>query len=74
VGAFQGDNALVGNLGEFLKAVKSGAVVPGSALVVESIDRISRRGIDEGYDLIKSILKARVVLVTRAKAATPAWA
>jgi DNA invertase Pin-like site-specific DNA recombinase len=64
VSAFKGDNALVGNLGEFLKAVKSGAVVPGSALVVESIDRISRQGIDEGYDLIKSILKAGVVLVT----------
>jgi DNA invertase Pin-like site-specific DNA recombinase len=64
VSAFRGKNALVGNLGEFLKAVKSGAVPPGSVLIVESLDRISRQGIDEGYDLIKRILKAGVVLVT----------
>jgi DNA invertase Pin-like site-specific DNA recombinase len=64
VSAFRGKNALVGNLGQVLKAVKSGAVRPGSALIVESIDRISRQGIDEGYDLIKSILKAGVRLVT----------
>lgn len=64
VSAFRGKNALVGNLGEFLKAVKGGAVKPGSALVVESLDRISRQGIDEGYDLIKTILKSGVLIVT----------
>jgi DNA invertase Pin-like site-specific DNA recombinase len=64
VSARKGKNALVGNLGEFLKAVRSGAVRPGSVLIVESIDRISRQGIDEGYDLIKSILKAGILLVT----------
>jgi DNA invertase Pin-like site-specific DNA recombinase len=64
VSAFRGKNALVGNLGEFLKAVKGGGVRPGEALIVESLDRISRQGIDEGYDLIKSILKAGVRLVT----------
>jgi DNA invertase Pin-like site-specific DNA recombinase len=64
VSAFKGKNALVGNLGEFLKAVESGAVKPGSALIVESLDRISRQGIDEGYDLIKRILKAGIILVT----------
>jgi DNA invertase Pin-like site-specific DNA recombinase len=64
VSAFRGDNALVGNLGVFLKAVKDRKVVPGSVLIVESIDRISRQGIDEGYDLIKSILKADVRIVT----------
>lgn len=64
VSAFRGDNALVGNLGEFLKAVKRGTVLPGSVLIVESIDRISRQGIDEGYDLIKGILKAGIHLVT----------
>ncbi len=62
--AFRGDNALVGNLGVFLDAVKRGTVKPGSALICESIDRISRQGIDEGYEIIKSILKAGVVLVT----------
>jgi DNA invertase Pin-like site-specific DNA recombinase len=66
VSAFHGANALVGNLGEFLKAVQAGTVPPGSALIVESLDRITRQGIDEGYDLIKRILKAGVRLVTLA--------
>jgi DNA invertase Pin-like site-specific DNA recombinase len=64
VSAYRGKNALVGNLGEFLKAIESEAVKPGSALIVESIDRISRQGIDEGWDLIKKILKAGILLVT----------
>src|SRR5437763_468887 len=64
VSAFRGKNALVGNLGEFLKAVTAGAVRPGSVLIVESLDRISRQGIDEGYDLIKKLLKAGIILVT----------
>jgi DNA invertase Pin-like site-specific DNA recombinase len=46
--------------------VKNGTVPAGSVLVVESFDRISRQGIDEGYDLIKSILKAGVRIVTLA--------
>jgi DNA invertase Pin-like site-specific DNA recombinase len=64
VSAWRGKNALVGNLGEFLKAVQSGAVPSGSALIVESLDRITRQGIDEGYDVIKKILKAGIILVT----------
>jgi DNA invertase Pin-like site-specific DNA recombinase len=64
VSAFRGDNALVGNLRTFLDAIGRGTVVPGSALIVESVDRISRQGIDEGYDLCKRILKAGVLLVT----------
>ncbi|HEY7309477.1 MAG TPA: recombinase family protein [Gemmataceae bacterium] len=64
VSARKGKNALVGNLGEFLKAVESGAVKKGAALIVESLDRITRQGIDEGYDLIKRILKSGIRLVT----------
>jgi DNA invertase Pin-like site-specific DNA recombinase len=64
VSAFRGKNALVGNLKVFLDEVKRGTVRPGSVLIVESIDRISRQGIDEGYDLIKGILKAGILLVT----------
>ncbi|MBM3981792.1 MAG: recombinase family protein [Planctomycetes bacterium] len=64
VSAFKGKNAAVGNFRTFLDAVKEGKVAPGSVLVVESFDRISRQGIDEGYDLIKSILKADVKIVT----------
>jgi DNA invertase Pin-like site-specific DNA recombinase len=64
VSAFRGRNALVGNLGLFLQAVQAGKVPPGSALIVESLDRISRQGVDEGLDIIKKILKAGVTLVT----------
>jgi DNA invertase Pin-like site-specific DNA recombinase len=64
VSAYHGKNALVGNLGEFLRAIREDAVKPGSVLIVESLDRISRQGIDEGYDLIKHILKSGVRIVT----------
>jgi DNA invertase Pin-like site-specific DNA recombinase len=64
VSAFRGKNALVGNLGEFLRAVEAGNIQRGSALVVESLDRITRQGIDAGYETIKRILKAGVLLVT----------
>jgi DNA invertase Pin-like site-specific DNA recombinase len=64
VSARRGKNALVGNLAEFLKAVDAGSVKPGAALIVESLDRITRQGVDEGYDLIKRILKAGILVVT----------
>jgi DNA invertase Pin-like site-specific DNA recombinase len=64
VSAFRGKNALVGNLRVFLDEVKRGTVRPGSVLIVESVDRISRQGIDEGWDIIKGILKAGIRLVT----------
>jgi DNA invertase Pin-like site-specific DNA recombinase len=64
VSAYRGRNATAGNLRVFLDAVKAGRVPPGSVLVVESFDRISRQGIDEGYDIVKAILKAGVRIVT----------
>src|SRR5262245_25842707 len=64
VSAFRGRNAAVGYLGEFLKDIERGRVKPGDVLIVESIDRISRQGIDLGYDLVKKILKSGVLLVT----------
>src|SRR5262249_51449206 len=62
--AFRGGNPLTRNLGTFLTAVERGTVTPGSVLIVESFDRITRQGIDEGYDLIKRILKRGVRIVT----------
>jgi DNA invertase Pin-like site-specific DNA recombinase len=64
VSAWRGKNALLGNLKVFLDRIASGAVKPGSVLIVECIDRISRQGIDEGGDLIKKILKAGILIVT----------
>jgi DNA invertase Pin-like site-specific DNA recombinase len=62
--AFRGKNALLGNLGLFLKLVGQGSVQPGSILIVESLDRITRQGVEEGLDLIKRILKAGINIVT----------
>jgi DNA invertase Pin-like site-specific DNA recombinase len=64
VSAFRGRNAAVGNLRVFLDAIGNGTVAAGSTLIVESWDRISRQGIDEGYDLVKKILKAGVRIAT----------
>jgi DNA invertase Pin-like site-specific DNA recombinase len=64
VSAWKGKNADVGNLRTFLDAIQTKRVVPGDVLIVEALDRITRQGIDEGYDLIKRILKAGVRIVT----------
>src|SRR5262245_16609817 len=64
VSAWRGRNAAVGNFRNFLDAIEARKVAPGSVLIVESWDRITRQGIDEGYDLIKSILKQDVRIAT----------
>jgi DNA invertase Pin-like site-specific DNA recombinase len=51
----------------FLELVKRGRIRPGSFLLVEKIDRVSRKGVDEGYELCKKILKAGVSIVSLAR-------
>jgi DNA invertase Pin-like site-specific DNA recombinase len=65
VSAFHGDNASTGALAQFLRAVTSGRVTPGSVLIVENIDRLSREEVDEAYDLFRRIIKAGVWIATR---------
>src|SRR5688500_10462942 len=43
--AYKGDHRKKGALGEFLERVRTGEVTPGSILVVEDIDRLSREGV-----------------------------
>ncbi len=64
VSARKGKNADVGNLRTFLDAIKLKRVIPDDVLIVESFDRITRQGIDEGGDLVKRILKAGVRIAT----------
>jgi DNA invertase Pin-like site-specific DNA recombinase len=64
VSAYRGKNARQGALKAFLDRIADGSVKPGDALIVENVDRISRQGIDEGYDLCKRILKSGVRIVT----------
>jgi DNA invertase Pin-like site-specific DNA recombinase len=49
----------------FLEAVKSGRVTPGSVLIVENIDRLSREQVFEAYGLFSGILTAGITIVTR---------
>jgi DNA invertase Pin-like site-specific DNA recombinase len=50
----------------FLEMIQAGRVRPGSCLLVERVDRITRKGLDEGSGLLKKILKAGVSIVTLA--------
>src|SRR5262245_42786821 len=52
VSAFRGKNRDLGALGEFLRQVENGRVLPGSYLVVESLDRLTREDIQEALYLI----------------------
>ncbi len=56
VSAFKGRNAESGALGRFLEACKAGHIAQGSALVVESLDRISRQSPRRTVRLLTEIL------------------
>jgi DNA invertase Pin-like site-specific DNA recombinase len=60
VSAFRGKNKHAGALCKFLDAVHEERVRPGAILLVENLDRLSRQGVDEAYDLFRKILKAGV--------------
>lgn len=64
VSAFRGDNLETGALGAFLKAIKQGIVEPGSFLLVESLDRISRKSARKAVRILEEIVEAGVVVVT----------
>jgi DNA invertase Pin-like site-specific DNA recombinase len=65
VSAFRGKNAKAGALGRFLEEIDAGAVTPGSVLLVENIDRLSRQGAwDTVVRIISRIVDAGVSVVT----------
>jgi DNA invertase Pin-like site-specific DNA recombinase len=64
VSAFRGDNVGTGALGAFLKAVGEGLVPRGSLLLVESLDRISRKEARKAVRILEEIVEAGVVVVT----------
>ncbi|GFM32374.1 recombinase family protein [Desulfovibrio subterraneus] len=64
VSAFRGDNAQAGALGAFLEAVDRGIVKPGSTLLVESLDRLSRQSPYLAFRQLDSILRCGVRVVT----------
>jgi DNA invertase Pin-like site-specific DNA recombinase len=66
ISAFKGANVTDGALGRFLQGIKSGAVEPGSYLLVESLDRLSRQEPLPALFLFLSIVQAGVNVVTLA--------
>jgi DNA invertase Pin-like site-specific DNA recombinase len=53
-------NASTGALGDFLRLIKSGKVAKGSALIIESPDRLSRQRFSDAWPTYQSILNAGV--------------
>jgi DNA invertase Pin-like site-specific DNA recombinase len=64
ISGYHGANATHGKLGEFLELIREGRIPEGSVLIVENVDRLSRLPPNEASDLIMSIVKAGVDVVT----------
>jgi DNA invertase Pin-like site-specific DNA recombinase len=64
ISAFRGKNATKGALGAFLNAVQAGRVPRGSALLIESLDRLSRNEVEESYDLLRDIMRGGIEVHT----------
>jgi len=66
ISAFKGANISGGALGTFLEAVKAGKIEPGSYLLVESFDRLSRQEIMRSLAVFMDLVNAGINLVTLA--------
>lgn len=64
VSAFRKANLKKGNLGVFIRAIESGIVKPGSYLIVESLDRISRAEVADALELFLAIINKGIKIVT----------
>ncbi|WP_158675362.1 recombinase family protein [Thiohalobacter thiocyanaticus] len=64
VSAYRGRNAREGSLGLFIGAVEEGQVLPGSYLLVESLDRLSRDTVMEAFKLFSQIIDLGITIVT----------
>lgn len=64
VSAFRGMNAATGTLRVFLDACEQGRIRPGSFLIVENLDRLSRDETLEAVMLFLGILQRGITLVT----------
>jgi DNA invertase Pin-like site-specific DNA recombinase len=62
--AWSGANIEKGALGAFLQAVERGAIAPGSVLVVESLDRLSRATVDKALSVLLRIIHSGLRVVT----------
>jgi DNA invertase Pin-like site-specific DNA recombinase len=63
VSGFTGANLETGALGVFLERVKDGTIPPGSWLLVENLDRISRQAARKAVRTIEAIVEAGATVV-----------
>src|SRR5947209_3161884 len=66
ISAFHGAHVTDGALGRFLSAVREHKVEPGSYLLVESLDRLSRQQTLKALKIFTEILEAGIKIVTLA--------
>lgn len=69
VSGFTGANmakAGTGKLAAFRREVEAGRIAPGSHLLVESLDRLSRAHVNRALELLLSLVNAGIVVVTLA--------
>jgi DNA invertase Pin-like site-specific DNA recombinase len=64
--AYDRSNVERGALGGFLEAIKQGRIIPGSYLLVESLDRLSRAQVLDALQVFISILNQGITIVTLA--------
>lgn len=64
VSGYKGKNAQAGALGAFMTAVKSGIVVPGSYLLIEQFDRLSRDQVTRALRLLLDLVEHEITVVT----------
>lgn len=66
VSAYRGDNVnrVTSSLGRFYEYVKTGKIEPGSYLLVESLDRLSREQVTEALRRFLDLLDAGIIVVT----------
>ncbi len=64
ISAYRGKNVKEGALGDFIRAVETGRVLPGSYLLVESLDRLSRDKVQQAFRQFSAILDSGVNIVT----------
>ncbi|WP_438332337.1 recombinase family protein [Burkholderia pseudomallei] len=64
VSAFRKKNMETGKLAEFIEAVKVGKVPPGSFLIIEQFDRLSRANVNVALRLLMDLIEAGIVVVT----------
>ncbi|CAN7195138.1 recombinase family protein [Massilia sp. LjRoot122] len=64
VSGFDGSNVNTGALGEFIAARESGEIPPGSILILEHLDRLTRMEPWDAVGLLQRLLKLEVTVVT----------